>query len=118
HNFIPPIAQTPNSGVCIIILYFTTKNYLACMNALVVSSMRNEKAHSLSYHDNTLAVLPITLVWLDSKIEEAGFFLKSTETNGKSLYARIPLSAPSEASFKMLLISLTLVSRAAKKVKS
>src|SRR5690606_20236888 len=59
--------------------------YLADINATVVSSMRLEKPHSLSYHDETLTRRPETLVSVASKLLEAGLWLKSTETKGSVL---------------------------------
>ena len=45
-------------------------------------------------------------------------WLKSMETSGSSLYARIPLSSPWAASFRIALTSSLLVGRAASKVRS
>ena len=54
--------------------------------ASVVSSMRLEKPHSLSYQAQTLtSVPPITLVSVASKIDECGSWLKSTDTSGSSV---------------------------------
>ena len=60
-------------------------NYLADIKAIVVSSMRFEKPHSLSYHDETLTRLPDTLVSVESKVLEAGLWLKSLDTSGSTL---------------------------------
>ena len=57
-------------------------NYLAVIKATVVSSMRFEKPHSLSYHDETLTRRPDTLVRVESKFDEAGLWLKSIDTSG------------------------------------
>ena len=57
-------------------------NYLAAINATVVSSMRFEKPHSLSYHDDTLTNRPDTFVRVESKLLDAGLWLKSTDTSG------------------------------------
>jgi hypothetical protein len=46
--------------------------YFAFINATVVSNMRLEKPHSLSYHEETFTKLPDTLVKVASKLEEAG----------------------------------------------
>ncbi len=58
------------------------RNYLAFISATVVSSMRFEKPHSLSYHDDTLTRRPDTLVKVESKFDEAGLWLKSIDTSG------------------------------------
>jgi hypothetical protein len=56
--------------------------YLAAISATVVSSMRFEKPHSLSYHDDTFTRRPDTLVRVESKLLDAGLWLKSTDTSG------------------------------------
>ncbi len=56
--------------------------YFAAISATVVSSMRFEKPHSLSYHDDTLTRRPDTLVRVESKFDEAGLWLKSIDTSG------------------------------------
>ena len=98
----------------------TEKNdYFAVINATVVSNMRLEKPHSLSYQLPTLTKRPDTLVKLESYEDDAGSWLKSTETKGASVYCKMPFNGPSDAAaFIMLLISSTLVSRAAMKLKS
>ena len=54
--------------------------------ASVVSSMRLEKPHSLSYQEHTFTSVPsMTLVSVASKIDECGSWLKSTDTSGASL---------------------------------
>ena len=54
--------------------------------ASVVSSMRLEKPHSLSYQAQTFTSVPsMTLVSVASKIEECGSWLKSIDTSGASL---------------------------------
>ena len=60
-------------------------NYLAFISATVVSSMRFEKPHSLSYQDDTLTRRPETLVRVESKFDDAGLWLKSTDTSGSVL---------------------------------
>src|SRR5678816_1701279 len=87
-------------------------------HASVVSSMRLEKPHSLSYHAQTLTVVSMTLVMVASYTEECGSWLKSTETSGPSVYARIPLSAPFAAAFITVLISSIVVARFAWNVRS
>gem|GEM_PF-3812456 len=57
-------------------------DYLAFISATVVSSMRFEKPHSLSYHDDTFTRRPDTLVRVESKFDEAGLWLKSIDTSG------------------------------------
>src|ERR1700681_3444470 len=59
--------------------------YRAAIKAIVVSSMRFEKPHSLSYHEDTLTSLPETLVSVASKTEERASWLKSIETSGAVL---------------------------------
>src|SRR5690606_26544536 len=77
--------------------------YLALTKATVVSSMRLEKPHSLSYQLETFTRLPDTLVSVASYVLEAALWLKSTDTSGAVLYARMPFSAPSEASLRTAL---------------
>src|SRR5690606_3745283 len=67
------------------VLTLAMMDYLADISATVVSSMRFEKPHSLSYHDETLTSLPETLVSVASKLLEAGLWLKSTDTDGSLL---------------------------------
>lgn len=64
--------------------FFTGKtgDYFAFISATVVSSMRLEKPHSLSYQEDTLTRRPDTLVRVASKLEDAGLWLKSTDTSG------------------------------------
>ncbi len=59
--------------------------YSALHSARQLSSMRLEKPHSLSYQASTLSSLPFALVWLASKIDDSGLWLKSLETSGKVL---------------------------------
>ena len=69
--------------------------YFAFINATVVSSIRFENPHSLSYQEHTFTRVPSdTLVRVESNIDEDVLWLKSTDTNGASLYSRMPLSAP------------------------
>ena len=56
--------------------------YCAFISATVVSSMRFEKPHSLSYHEDTFTRRPETFVRVESKFDEAGLWLKSIETSG------------------------------------
>ena len=60
-------------------------SHFACINAIVTSSMRLEKPHSLSYQLQTFTSRPDTLVSVASKIDERGSWLKSTETSGPVL---------------------------------
>src|SRR4051794_37056910 len=73
----------------------TQANYFADISATVVSSMRFEKPHSLSYHEHTFTRRPETLVSVASKLLDAGLWLKSIDTNGAVWYVRIPFNAPS-----------------------
>jgi len=59
--------------------------YLAVAKATVVSSMRFEKPHSLSYQLETFTRLPRTFVNVASKFDDAGLWLKSTDTSGAVL---------------------------------
>ena len=57
--------------------------YFAFINATVVSSIRLEKPHSLSYQEQALTrVPPVTRVSVASKLEVVLVWLKSTETSG------------------------------------
>lgn len=62
-------------------------DYFADIRATVVSSIRLENPHSLSYHDKILTSLPSgeTRVWVESKMLERGSWLKSIETKGSAL---------------------------------
>ncbi len=62
-----------------------TKDYSALQSARQLSSMRLEKPHSLSYQASTFSSLPLDLVWLASKIDDSGLWLKSLETSGRVL---------------------------------
>ena len=63
--------------------------------ATAVSAMRLEKPHSLSYQVMIETKLPsITLVWSSAKLDEAGLWLKSTETSLSCTTSRMPLSGP------------------------
>src|SRR4029453_522988 len=86
-------------------------------HASVVSSMRFEKPHSLSYHEHTLTVVSMTLVMVASYPEECGSWLKATETGGRSVDARMPLSGPLAAAVIAALISSMVVARLAWKVR-
>src|SRR4029077_10461721 len=60
--------------------------HVARDHASVVSSMRLEKPHSLSYQAHTLTSVPsMTLVSVASKIDECASWLKSTDTSGASV---------------------------------
>src|SRR5690606_15288822 len=87
--------------------------HFALTSATVVSSIRFEKPHSLSYQLLTLTRRPETLVSVASKVLDAGLWLKSTDTSGSLVYASTPFIGPSAASFMIALISSTVVSRAA-----
>src|SRR4029077_8389929 len=93
--------------------------YFAFIKATVVSNMRLENPHSLSYQLETLTRRPDTFVSVESKVDDAGSWLKSTETSGALLELRMPFSAfDSEASFMMAFTSSAVVSRAAMKERS
>ena len=60
--------------------------------ATAVSHILLENHHSLSYQLNTLPNLPsITWVWVKSKFEEEGLWLKSFETKGSEYTLKIPI---------------------------
>ena len=59
--------------------------YFAVIKATVVSSIRLLKPHSLSYQEETLTKVPETFVSVESKLLEAGLWLKSIETRGSVL---------------------------------
>ena len=59
--------------------------HFALISATVVSSIRFEKPHSLSYQLDTLTSRPDTLVSVESNVEDAGSWLKSTDTSGPVL---------------------------------
>ena len=59
--------------------------YFAFANATAVSSMRFENPHSLSYQLDTFTRRPDTFVSVASNVDEAGLWLKSTDTSGASL---------------------------------
>src|SRR3990170_4812992 len=97
----------------------TAERYFAFISAMVTSSMRLLKPHSLSYHDSAFTnVPPVTLVSVASKMLEAGLWLKSTDTSGPLLYSSTPFSSPAAAAFITALTSSTLVARAAVKTRS
>ena len=60
-------------------------DYFAAISATVVSSIRLEKPHSLSYQLDTLTSRPDTLVSVESNVDDAGSWLKSTDTSGALL---------------------------------
>ena len=59
--------------------------HLAFTSATVVSSIRLEKPHSLSYQLETFTRRPDTLVSVASNVDDAGSWLKSTDTSGALL---------------------------------
>src|SRR6516225_9986482 len=88
-------------------------------HASVVSIMRLEKPHSLSYQAHTLTSVPsITLVRVASNTEECASWLKSIDTSGASLYASMPFIGPAAACCSALFTSSTEVARLALKVRS
>src|SRR5476651_2735250 len=81
--------------------------------------MRLEKPHSLSYQVMIETSDPsITLVWSSAKEDDAGLWLKSTDTSLSCTTSRMPLSGPSAAPLMALLISSTLVARLAQNFRS
>src|SRR6266567_8889541 len=54
-------------------------DYFAAINAIVASSIRLEKPHSLSYQLDTLTRRPETLVSVASNIDDRASWLKSTD---------------------------------------
>ena len=55
-------------------------------NSAAVSLMRFEKPHSLSYQPITRTSAPsMTWVWVPSKVQEKGTWLRSTETSSSSV---------------------------------
>jgi|GEM_PF-7013924 len=59
--------------------------YLTAIIAAAVSSMRQEKPHSLSYQLMTRTKVPsMTFVSFSAKMDERGSWLKSVETSGSS----------------------------------
>ena len=59
--------------------------HIADISATVVSSIRLENPHSLSYQLDTLTRRPETLVSVASKIDERASWLKSLDTSGSVL---------------------------------
>src|SRR5690349_14595536 len=94
--------------------------HFAAISAIVTSSIRLLNPHSLSYQLLALTSRPDTFVSVASNVDDAGSWLKSTDTSGAVLYFRMPPeSGPdSEAAFMMAFTSSTLVSRAAMNVRS
>src|SRR5258706_618051 len=93
--------------------------YFAFTKAIVVSSMRLLNPHSLSYQEHTLTRVPSeTLVSVESNTDDAGLWLKSTETSGSLLYSSMPLRSVLDACSTALLTSSTLVARFATKARS
>src|SRR5580700_878474 len=115
---LPLLALTPPRkaapGVAGRLVGYITPKYAA------TSTMRFEKPHSLSYQDRTRTkVLSSTWVWVTSKVELCGSWLKSTETVGALLMPTMPLRRfDFAASSISVLTSSAEVSRAASNVKS
>src|SRR6185295_9531522 len=87
--------------------------------ATATSAMRLEKPHSLSYQVITETKVPsITRVWSSAKEDEAGLWLKSTDTSLSGTTSSTPLSGPSAAALMALLISSTEVGRLATNFRS
>src|SRR4029450_10944551 len=99
--------------------YYLAATAPTSANTAATSSMRLEKAHSLSYHEQTLTRVPSeTRVMVESKIELAGLWLKSDDTSGSVLYSSTPLRSPSHACFTALFTSSTVVGFFATKVRA
>ena len=62
-----------------------SRAHFADISATVVSSIRLENPHSLSYQLDTLTRRPETFVNVASKIDERASWLKSLETSGPVL---------------------------------
>src|SRR3546814_2992992 len=76
-----PLGRGPESRGC----------QISLPSATAVSLIRLEKPHSLSYQDRTRTkVSSSTWVWVRSKVELAGEWLKSLDTSGSSLTTRMP----------------------------
>src|SRR4051794_28026388 len=73
---------------------------------LTRSRTRQEYPHSLSYQERIFTQVPsITFVFPASTMDEFGFPLKSIDTSGSSLNARIPCNSSFAASFRAWLTS-------------
>jgi hypothetical protein len=59
--------------------------FFAAIRAIVVSSIRLENPHSLSYQLDTFTRRPDTFVSVESNVDDAGSWLKSTDTSGPVL---------------------------------
>src|SRR5205085_2857029 len=115
-----PLAAQVHVGHALELHYFTWASSAPTVaNAAVTSSMRLEKPHSLSYHEETFTSVPSeTRVSVESKIELAGLWLKSDDTSSSVLYSRMPLRSPSHACFTARFTSSTVVGFLATKVRS
>src|SRR5947208_1144898 len=88
--------------------------------ATAVSLIRVEKPHSLSYQLSTRPSPP-SIIWVCGRasVEDAGTWLKSTETSGSLVTANMPFSGPdSDAATMAALISSTVTLRPGTKVRS
>src|SRR5512132_127640 len=61
------------------------RRHFAFIKATATSSMRLLNPHSLSYQLDTLTRRPETLVSVESNVDDAGSWLKSTDTSGEVL---------------------------------
>src|SRR4051812_44462842 len=88
--------------------------------ASAVSLIRVEKPHSLSYQDRTRPRPPsIIWVWGRATVDDAGAWLKSMETSGSLVTARMPFSGPEAAAASIAaLIASTVVALLGTKVRS
>src|SRR5690242_13521769 len=64
--------------------------HFAAISAIVTSSIRLLNPHSLSYQLLALTSRPDTFVSVASNVDDAGSWLKSTDTSGAVLYFRMP----------------------------
>src|SRR5947209_17500451 len=102
------------------VLGVSPQTYAIAPKWAATSTMRFEKPHSLSYQDRTRTkVLSSTWVWVTSKVELCGSWLKSTDTVGALLMPMMPRRRfDLAASSIRVLTSSGEVSRAASKVRS
>ena len=75
----------------------------------VLSSIRCEKAHSLSYQASTFTILPMTLVWVASNTQLVESWLKSIDTRGASMNLITPGGYSPNAFLTAPLIPITEV---------
>src|SRR6266853_5673301 len=97
----------------------TRIDYFAFINAIVASSIRLLKPHSLSYQEQTFTSVPFdTRVRVASNTLLAALWLKSEDTSGSMLYSRMPLRSVCDACLAASLTSFTVVGLLATKLRS